>query len=725
VICIFFKKKYSYEGGGMKRRKLKIAKLEERIVLDAAVTGDAAEPPSEGSHAVDVLDPNGPLYGLWPVVGQDAGNTGYNEHETLLTPDNVDTLTQEWLGGDGSFFDSVAGQPALSWDNTLYAGNSQGQIYALDAETGETIWNTQTTQGDLFITTPVLTKDTLYISDGNIFALDINTGDILWQTSVNSVVEGTAGEFTVITADTYADFVNGSGDSLTAGDLAAMGFNVQPNGDIVEPVLDYSADMTIYHDDAGNRDLLVIGISSEQNFHYNIANSGYFDQNTGNTTLLDQSEFSVVGHIAAFDAATGELVWKVPTVDASAGAAGGGAWASIAYDADRNVVYTGIGQHHRLPSETPSFDYTDSILAINGSTGEVIDHIQFTENDVWAPIFADHPVGRDWDVNTHANLFSSEIDGEKVDLVGIGDKSGSYHFMLLNDNGSMEHITTLEVDPFSVGGTIQSTPAVHDGAIVITSMAALQDPVSGQLVDPHTGFKLITFPGLNGFLLPEIVVNPAAIPVDLSTTERVSLNAFGDPVNIGFANGIFYMSNKTTSIDIQTLLNTPDVLNAIDNNNVAELTPDASDSYVNFIDYIAAGQSFGPMTVAGANDGDPTNDLYFQTFSDGQIRVLDGTGTERANFSIDNNGQTPNLAGGVTIGPDGSIYVGYGLYSAGGIAKFDLPNVELSASDEAHLQIAAARDALHDQYYGDHDGEPNKGLALGRVMQSLDLEDEI
>lgn len=122
------------------------------------------------------------------------------------------------------------------------------------------------------------------------------------------------------------------------------------------------------------------------------------------------AEYGVRGFVSAFDAETGELIWKIYTVpgnpadgfesDAMRMAAetwsgewwkmggGGTAWDAFAYDAELDLLYVGTGNGSPWNREIRSPDGGDnlflcSILALRPDTGEYVWHYQTTPGDSW------------------------------------------------------------------------------------------------------------------------------------------------------------------------------------------------------------------------------------------------------------------------------------------------------------------------------------------------------
>lgn len=114
-------------------------------------------------------------------------------------------------------------------------------------------------------------------------------------------------------------------------------------------------------------------------------------------TGIAGGEFGIRGFIDAYDAVTGELAWRTyaipgpgePGNDSWSGdswrTGGAATWLTGSYDPDLNLIYWGTGN----PGPDWNGDvrlgdnlYSDSALALNGDTGELAWHFQFTPHDV-------------------------------------------------------------------------------------------------------------------------------------------------------------------------------------------------------------------------------------------------------------------------------------------------------------------------------------------------------
>ncbi|MEY0462169.1 membrane-bound PQQ-dependent dehydrogenase, glucose/quinate/shikimate family, partial [Providencia rettgeri] len=124
---------------------------------------------------------------------------------------------------------------------------------------------------------------------------------------------------------------------------------------------------------------------------------------TGNTIIIGGSVTDNLstqepsGVIRGYDVNSGKLIWVFDTGAEDPNAMPGketlfvhnspNAWAPLAYDAQTDVVYipTGVGtpdiwggDRHPLKER-----YANSVLALKGSTGELLWHFQTTHHDLW------------------------------------------------------------------------------------------------------------------------------------------------------------------------------------------------------------------------------------------------------------------------------------------------------------------------------------------------------
>ncbi len=142
-------------------------------------------------------------------------------------------------------------------------------------------------------------------------------------------------------------------------------------------------------------------------------------------------EYGVRGFIDAYDAKTGQRAWRFWTVPA-VGERGSETWAGNslkngaattwvtgAYDAEQNVVYWGTGNPGPdWNGDTRAGDnlYSDSVVALDGDTGKLKWHFQFTPHDV-----------HDWDATEVPVLADGMVRGEKRKLMLFGNRNAFYY----------------------------------------------------------------------------------------------------------------------------------------------------------------------------------------------------------------------------------------------------------------------------------------------------------
>ncbi|MDC0598883.1 PQQ-dependent dehydrogenase, methanol/ethanol family [Gammaproteobacteria bacterium] len=169
-----------------------------------------------------------------------------------------------------------------------------------------------------------------------------------------------------------------------------------------------------------------------------VANGKVFIGNAG-------AEYITRGYMSAYDAETGELVWRFYTVpgnpelgfesDAMRMAAetwngewwelggGGSTWDAITYDPDTNLLYFGVGNGSpwnaamRSPEGGDNL-FTVSIVAVDADTGEYVWHYQEIPAEEW-----------DFDSVQQITVADLEVDGAMRHVLMQATKSG-YYYML-------------------------------------------------------------------------------------------------------------------------------------------------------------------------------------------------------------------------------------------------------------------------------------------------------
>lgn len=157
------------------------------------------------------------------------------------------------------------------------------------------------------------------------------------------------------------------------------------------------------------------------------------------------SEFGVRGYIGAYDARTGEDLWRFYTVPGNPEmgfenpqmelaaqtwsgewwtmGGGGTVWDAVVYDEKNDLVFFGTGngtpwnQLHRDPSGGDNL-FLASLIAIRPDTGEYVWHYQATPGDTW-----------DYDAMSPMMLLELEFDGEPREVVVQANKNGFFYVL--------------------------------------------------------------------------------------------------------------------------------------------------------------------------------------------------------------------------------------------------------------------------------------------------------
>ncbi len=158
------------------------------------------------------------------------------------------------------------------------------------------------------------------------------------------------------------------------------------------------------------------------------------------------AELGVRGYVSAYDAETGNRIWRFYTVpgdpskpfeSAAMEAAaktwggdgwwevggGGTAWDSLAFDPELNLVYIGVGNGspwnpHLRGNGTGDHLYLSSIVAVNADTGKLVWHYQTTPGDAW-----------DYTATQHMILAELKIDGKDRKVIMQAPKNGFFYVL--------------------------------------------------------------------------------------------------------------------------------------------------------------------------------------------------------------------------------------------------------------------------------------------------------
>ena len=148
-------------------------------------------------------------------------------------------------------------------------------------------------------------------------------------------------------------------------------------------------------------------------------------------TGIAGGEFGIKGFIDSYDAQDGALLWRADTIPGpdhpdnrtwagdSWRTGGAASWITGTYDPDLDLVYWGTGN----PGPDWNGDvrmgdnlYSDSVLALNGDSGELDWYFQFTPHDV-----------HDWDAIQIPILADLEFDGEMRKVMMWANRNAFYY----------------------------------------------------------------------------------------------------------------------------------------------------------------------------------------------------------------------------------------------------------------------------------------------------------
>jgi len=158
------------------------------------------------------------------------------------------------------------------------------------------------------------------------------------------------------------------------------------------------------------------------------------------------AELGVRGYVTAYDTETGNQLWRFYTVpgdpskpfegahlEQAAGTwrggewweigGGGTVWDSMAYDAELNLLYIGVGngapwnRYIRSPGGGDNL-YLSSIVAVNPDDGALVWYYQTTPGDTW-----------DYTATQHMILADIEIDGRTRKVIMQAPKNGFFYVL--------------------------------------------------------------------------------------------------------------------------------------------------------------------------------------------------------------------------------------------------------------------------------------------------------
>lgn len=337
-----------------------------------------------------------------------------------INRDNVRALTPAWAYSFGGEQQRGQESQTLVYDGVIYVTGSYSRMWAVDARTGERLWQYAHRLPDgIMPCCDVVNRGMALYDDVVIFgtldaqlvALDRHTGRVRWR-------------------DRIADYRDGY--SYTAAPMIA-------------------------------NDLLITGNSGGE-----FGAVGEVQARDPKTGEIVWTRPVVEGHMGTLpdgsETMTGELN---ATWEGEAWKTGGGApWLGGTYDPELNLIYIGTGNPapwnaHARPGDNL---YTSATIALDADTGEIVWHYQTTPNDHW-----------DYDGVNELVLFDYEHNGETIKAGAKADRNGFFYIVNREDGELLlaepfvenitwaSHIDTETGRPVEIEGGRPGNPADMDG----------------------------------------------------------------------------------------------------------------------------------------------------------------------------------------------------------------------------------------------------------------------
>ncbi len=346
--------------------------------------GEIAETPAEEAPAAATERPAGDIDGA-RIINADSEPGSWLAHGRTYSEQRYSPLTQindqnaSELGLAWSFSTgTVRGLEAspIVVDGKLYTTGNWGVVHALDAKTGEEIWDFDPEVPgewarygccDIVNRGVAVWKGRVYVAsfDGRLFALNAEDGSVHWE--VNTIP---GAPYTITGAPRIVNdkVIIGNG----GGEFGVRGY------------------ITAYDSETG-----------EQLWRFYTVPGNPADG-------FEHPELEV-----AVDTWKGGRWWEV--------GGGGTAWDSMAYDPDLDTLYVGVGNGSPWTREIRSPGggdnlYLSSILALDPNTGRLKWHYQTTPGDNW-----------DYTATQHIVLADLEIDGEVRQVLMQAPKNGFFY----------------------------------------------------------------------------------------------------------------------------------------------------------------------------------------------------------------------------------------------------------------------------------------------------------
>jgi alcohol dehydrogenase (cytochrome c) len=343
-----------------------------------------------------------------------SGSYSSQRHSGLIqiNRQNVAQLRVAWARQLSTLADKVETTPIVR-GTTMFVTEPPNRVLGLDATSGRVLWTfTHDLPSRLLLCCGPVNRGVALLGsrvfvgtlDAHVIALDANTGRVLWDVPVDD---------------------SSKGYSITGAPLAID-------------------------------DMVVTGVGG--------------------------GEYGIRGFIDAYDAATGKRRWRFYTVPAKGepgsetweggpGPTGGApTWLTGSFDPQLRLIYWGVG------NPSPNFDganrkgnnlYTNSVVALDASSGKLRWHFQFTPHDL-----------HDWDSAQIPVLVDAVLDGSKRKLIAWANRNGFY-YLLDRETGKFLLGTPFVKQTWADGLDVNGQPRVRQESIPTPQGSLVYPSLSG------------------------------------------------------------------------------------------------------------------------------------------------------------------------------------------------------------------------------------------------------
>lgn len=370
----------------------------------------------------------------WATHGGDYFNRRYSQLDDVNL-DTIQNLKPEWVTSLGSGLEmkySGEATPIVA-DGVMYVATGANDVLALDAKTGEKLWEYRPKIAEKLDTVccgwttrgVAVGEGKVYVAllDARLVALDGKTGKVLWETEVADWEEG----YTITSAPLYYNGKVYTG--VSGGEYGIRG-----------RVMAYDAER-------GYEVWRFYTIPTPYDVH-------------GDTWPDDENKSWLTG---------GAPVWNTPAVDPELG---------YIYFATGNTAPDLDGSKREGDNL-----YANSIVAVNAENGEYVWHFQQVHHDIW-----------DLDPANPVILFDVEMDGKMRKGLGQAGKTGWVYFLDRVDGTPLVGIEEQPVPQLAEQKTSPTQPIPVGDAFVPQTVTEedvkrdLEDSFEGEIGSIFTPF---------------------------------------------------------------------------------------------------------------------------------------------------------------------------------------------------------------------------------------------